>query len=100
MSSWAEPGVRPGCLLLVGRQMDAVSSSFDTLAEISTAIAGFASVVVVFSDRDQALDAVDRARVWILLSYSLIGVTLGVLPGLLVSMGNPSAASGLLGPLD
>jgi hypothetical protein len=62
-----------------------ISSAFETMAEISIAVAGFAGIIVVLGERIDQLHPADRLRLWWLLSNSAGGVVLGILPSVLVS---------------
>jgi hypothetical protein len=62
-----------------------ISSAFETMAEISIAVAGFAGIIVILGERVGQLHPEDRLRLWWLLCNSAGGVVLGVLPSVLVS---------------
>jgi hypothetical protein len=63
------------------------------MAEISIAVAGFSGIIVVLGERMDRLHAIDRLRVWWLLSFSAGGVVLGILPSVL---GSASLNEGLI----
>ena len=65
--------------------MTEISSAFETMAEISIAVAGFAGIIVILSERVGQLHPEDRLRLWWLLCNSAGGVVLGILPSVLVS---------------
>ena len=62
-----------------------ISSAFETMAELSIAVAGFAGIIVVLGERIDQLHPADRLRLWWLLSNSAGGVVLGLLPSVLDS---------------
>jgi len=73
-------------------RLEPISSAFETLAEISGSLLGFAAVAFALTRGPEDLKADDRLRLFLLLSLSVAAVLEGLLPHLLALLGQTGSA--------
>ena len=67
--------------------MEPISSAFETLAEISGALLGFAAIAFALDRSPDRLEAEDRLRLWVLLSLSVASIVGGIFPHVMTKLG-------------
>ncbi|MDG2334129.1 MAG: hypothetical protein P8Q97_07895 [Myxococcota bacterium] len=72
--------------------MEPISSAFETLAEIAGALLGFGAIAFALARGPEDLVPEDRIRLFLLLSLAVASIMGGILPHVLVSLGQTGAS--------